>query len=141
MKSLRMRFVIAAAALVVAAGTASAQTLIADIPFTFQVGGAVLQPGEYRLTLDHNNGLTKVQVTNMYNREGVFAMPIGQRDPEKKWIAGGSPVLEFECGATRCSLNRLWDATRDGSYQFARPKLGKDEPSHLAVIVMRPAAD
>jgi hypothetical protein len=41
---------------VLAAGGAPAQTLKADIPFTFQVGGVVRSPGTYRVVIWHNAG-------------------------------------------------------------------------------------
>jgi len=138
MKSLRTRVMIAATVLLATAGTASAQALRADIPFTFQAGGASLQPGSYEVLLNNNHVVT---MRNIYSSDAIFAMPIAQNDPEKTWIAAGKPMLEFECGTSRCSLSRIWDGTRDASYQFARPNLGKDGPSRVAVIVMRPAAD
>jgi len=141
MKNLRTRLMVAAAALVVAAGTASAQALRADIPFTFRAGGAILQPGTYDVTVNNNGGASVVTIRNSYSRETVFTLPVGRTDPETKWIAAGKPLLSFECGTSHCSLSRMWDGTREASYQFARPKLGQDEPSRMAVIVMRQAAD
>ena len=48
MKQLTMNLV-AAAVVVLAAGSASAQTLKAEIPFTFQAAGAMMTPGTYQI--------------------------------------------------------------------------------------------
>ena len=49
MKRLTMNSMLAAAALVLAAGSAPAQTLKADVPFTFQAAGVVMTPGTYEI--------------------------------------------------------------------------------------------
>ena len=93
MKSLKTRAMIAATVLLATAGTASAQALRADIPFTFKAGGASLQPGSYEVLLNNNHVVT---MRNIYSGDAIFAMPIAQKDPEKTWIAAGKPMLEFE---------------------------------------------
>ena len=45
MKNFTMNMTLAVAALTLAAGTASAQTVKAEIPFAFRVGGQIMQPG------------------------------------------------------------------------------------------------
>ncbi len=49
MKKLTTKFMIATAALVVAAGAASAQIMTASIPFEFRAGNRVMAPGTYRV--------------------------------------------------------------------------------------------
>ena len=51
MKSLTTNCMIAVAALAAAAGSASAQVLKAEIPFTFRAGKALMPPGSYELNL------------------------------------------------------------------------------------------
>ena len=51
MKSLTTNLMLAAAALIVVAGSASAQVMTAEIPFAFNANGAHLAPGTYRLTV------------------------------------------------------------------------------------------
>ena len=46
-----MKMMIAAAALVVAAGSASAQTFKAEVPVAFQVGNKTMAPGSYDVRL------------------------------------------------------------------------------------------
>src|SRR5271169_4577719 len=50
MTNFTMKMMVAAATVVVAAGTASAQNLKADIPFTFRAGGKVMAAGTYRVS-------------------------------------------------------------------------------------------
>ena len=47
----------AAAVVALAAGSASAQTLKADIPFTFHVAGVVMTPGPYEISNASNIGV------------------------------------------------------------------------------------
>ena len=54
MKNLTMKMMVAAAALVVAGGVASAQVMTAEIPFRFQAAGAWLEPGTY--SINHISG-------------------------------------------------------------------------------------
>ncbi len=57
MKKLTTKLMIAAAALVVAAGAASAQTMKAEIPFAFRAGDKVMAAGTYRVeTLSTQTG-------------------------------------------------------------------------------------
>jgi hypothetical protein len=57
MKNLTKNMMIAAAALVVAAGAAQAQTIKAEVPFSFRVAGTVLPAGEYRVVTQSRGGL------------------------------------------------------------------------------------
>src|SRR5258708_35623931 len=56
MTNFTTRMMIAAATLVVAAGGASAQTLKAEIPFTFRAGGVVMEAGKYTVVANHKSG-------------------------------------------------------------------------------------
>ena len=116
MKSLRTRAMIAATVLLATAGTASAQALRADIPFTFKAGGASLQPGSYEVLLNNNHVVT---MRNIYSGDAIFAMPIAQKDPRRR----GSPR------ASRCwNLNPL----------FAEPDLGWNPRRQLSVRASEP---
>jgi hypothetical protein len=57
MTSFRKNTWMVAATLVVAAGTASAQTLTAEIPFAFRTGSAMMAPGTY--TVIRPGGMTR----------------------------------------------------------------------------------
>src|SRR5690242_19040301 len=57
MKSTACTLTMAAVAMMAAAVTASAQnTMKAEIPFSFQAGGARMQPGTYRIIAGHLGG-------------------------------------------------------------------------------------
>jgi hypothetical protein len=133
MKNLTKNMTIAAAALVVAAGVAQAQTIKADIPFSFRAGGTVMPAGEYRVNARYSNGgIRVVQLTNTdtHTRRSTLAMPFQTNAPKP-----GSPEasLTFECGGAHCTLVQL--APGNGqAYKFPSPKPGRDEDTRVAVI-------
>src|SRR5690242_5528593 len=64
---------ILAAATLVFAGAASAQTLTAEIPFAFRVNGALLAPGAYHFVATSNaGGYTTYAVRNVDSRQSVL---------------------------------------------------------------------
>ncbi|SPE35272.1 conserved exported hypothetical protein [Candidatus Sulfopaludibacter sp. SbA6] len=139
MTNFTTRMMIAAATLAVAAGAASAQTLKAEIPFTFRANGRLMTAGTYRVTL--NRAATGVPILYLLNHEGnraAMAMARTPHDPPKAWKAAGSAVLSFECGAKLCSLVGLWRGDQEPAYSFAAPKPGNDEPTRVALIALRP---
>ena len=138
MNNFTKRMTIAAAALVAAAGMASAQTMKAEIPFSFHAAGAVLAPGGYEIAiLDGASGIPLLRIRNAETNKTVLAMPLTNEDPRKEWTASGEAKLSFECGASTCGLVEAWTPGYP-AYKFAAPKIGKDEPRRVAVIVMRP---
>ena len=54
MKSMTTNLMIAAAALAITSGVASAQQYHADIPFAFRAGNATLAPGRYAVAIKPN---------------------------------------------------------------------------------------
>jgi hypothetical protein len=133
------RMTIAAATLVVAAGSASAQYLKAEIPFAFRAGGVVMAAGSYQVKTESSHaGIPVFYIRNADGGRSVLLVGTAPRDPKKEWAAAGAPVLSFECGIGRCALAEVWTGTGRSSYAVPRPKLGRDEPKHTAVVVMRP---
>jgi hypothetical protein len=129
---------IAAATLVVAAGSASAQGLKAEIPFPFRAGGVVMAAGAYRVKVDTlRSGHPVFQIRSAGGGRSVLLVGATQRDPKKEWVAGGEAVLAFECGTGRCSLAEVWAGPGRSSYTTPRPKLGRDELTRTAVVVIR----
>jgi hypothetical protein len=130
---------IAAATVVVAAGTASAQTFKAEIPFTFRAGGKVMPAGTYQLKrLQGLGARTMFRFDSADGLNAVLLVPQASGDPAKAWAQAGKPVLSFECGVSRCALARLWTGSAAPAFVLSRPKLGRDEPVRAAVIIMRP---
>jgi hypothetical protein len=131
MKSFTTKWMIAAAALVVAAGTASAQVAIANVPFSFRAGNTVMAAGTYRVDMDGPGGLLWIRGED--SRYKAFVMPAAR-------IEGGTPgdaKLVFECGIGRCALIQAWSGVPGRALQFNRPNLGKDEAGYLSVIHLR----
>jgi hypothetical protein len=141
MKKLTTRFMIAAAALVVGAGAASAQiqtTMTAQIPFEFRVGNQVLAPGTYqvdRLTVQTSTPIFRL--LNVHLHQSAIVMPQAQVDPQKGW-AEGEPKLVFACAGGRCAIAELWAGSESYAYTFSRPKLGRGEEAYLRAIPMQP---
>ena len=133
------RMMIAAAAMTVAAGAAAAQTLKAEIPFNFRAGEKMMPAGTY--TVINNSQLTGSNVFRLSNpgrKTAVLVVPTGAEDPKKSWREARTPVLEFECAASSCSLATLWSGSGRPAYAMRRKKMGNEAPTRMATIVMRP---
>jgi len=110
---------IAAAALAVAAGVASAQTYKAEIPLAFRAGAKLMQPGAYdvRVSLG-STGVASVTIQNKDDNSSVILLPTYGNDAPKRWRAAGLPVFAFECVESHCLLRTLWTGTDLGTYRF-----------------------
>lgn len=139
MTNFTTRMMIAAATLVVAAGSASAQVLTAEIPFAFRAGSAMLAAGTYELNAVKKEGVPIYRIWNVKEHRYVLLTAGATGDPKKSWAANGEPVLSFECGAHTCALAAIWSGPTAPTYVFPHQKPGKDEPTRTAVVVMRPA--
>ena len=137
MTNFTTRMMIAAATLVVAAGAASAQTMKAEIPFTFRANGAVMAAGTYRVTLSQTSGVPVLYFFNHEAKRAAIALAQSRNDPPKAWQAAGNPMLSFRCGAKVCSLAGVWSGSGSPAYSFAAPKLDKNESTHVALVVLR----
>ena len=138
MKKLTTNLMIAAGALVFAAGAASAQTqqLTAKIPFAFHVGKRILQPGTYQVDNLSDNGTPIFRLLNARSHQVAIQMAQAAVDPERKWTAEGNPKLAFACGAGRCDLAKVWAGFGNHAYTFRQPKPGRDYEASLTVIPM-----
>ena len=131
MKNLTMNMMIAAAALVVAAGVAGAQTIQAEVPFGFRAAGKVMPAGSYRVSASHlSGGSLAVTLRNEDTNHSVITMPYANNIQKK----GDTPVsLTFECSGSDCALVQM--APGNGqNYRFWRPKTEKDGATRVAVI-------
>jgi len=138
MTNFTTRMMIAAATLVVAAGAASAQTLKAEIPFTFRAGDTVMEAGSYQVSrISQQSGTPVFQLRDA--ARAILLMPVASGDANKSWVAKGKPVLSFECGPNHCSLAAIWTgAHADLAYLIRQVKMGKEEPVRVALIEIRP---
>jgi hypothetical protein len=137
MKKLTTRLMIAAAALVVAAGAASAQTMTASIAFEFRAGDRVMAPGNYRI--DDLRGVTGAPVfrlLNLHSGGSIALLAQAPVDPQKGWAEGNGRLL-FACVSGNCTLAELWSGSDSHAYTFHRPKLGKEVTADLREIPMQ----
>jgi hypothetical protein len=142
MKRFTMNMTLAVAALAVAAGTVSAQTMRAEIPFAFRVGDKIMQAGEYRLNMTSSGaGTPLLTVANLNDKQTVLVVPIYRNAVAKKWLDAGLPKMSFACGEGVCTISSMWMGEGDTfNFHSSRGKYG--EP-RIAEIVLRPekAAD
>src|SRR4051812_25960655 len=75
MKLNTLTLTFAAVAMMAAAGTASAQNLKAEIPFSFQAAGATMHPGAYSVILRSAANGTIVQIRNEDEGRSVMTLP------------------------------------------------------------------
>ena len=136
MKKLKVNLMVAAAALVVASGPASAQAMKAEVPFRFQAASAWLEPGTY--TVEQLAGSTSIAVYRLTNADhggAVLAVSLSRLDTGRSYPGLGK--LVFQCAGGRCALVQLWDGAREVAYQFGHPKWSKSEAISAAVIAIR----
>jgi hypothetical protein len=133
MKHSTMNTMIAAAVAVLAAGGASAQSLKADIPFTFHVATSVMAPGTYQLMHASNRGSKYLILRNADTGKSVIAI-YELADAANELKAQGTPGIQFECGGRECALRQIWTASENTAYGFQGPKLGSDGNRRMAVI-------
>lgn len=127
---------VAVAALAVA-GTASAQTLRADIPYAFRVGEKLMQPGVYEISALMKN-VPVYRFMNINLRDSAVAPANVAHDPARAWKADSKPRVAFECGASECSVSEVWDG-QPGSYAHRFPSArSRSESTRIAVIVAEP---
>ena len=136
MKSLTTNCIIAVAAFAAAAGSASAQVMKAEIPFTFRAGKSLMPPGSYELNLNATPSRTFFIMRNAETKASVVLANFNTGDVTKTWKAKGLPTLGFECFDAQCALHELWTANDSSAYYFRGPKLGRDGDPHIAEIVM-----
>ena len=131
MKNLTKNTMFAAAALVIAAGMAQAQTIKAEVPFSFRASGTVMPAGEYRVTETSSmSGSRMFKLNHVDTNRSILA--VSHDSSEQK---PGSPEasLTFECGGAHCALVQL--APGSGrTYRFSQPKPLVDENTRVAVI-------
>jgi hypothetical protein len=136
MKSLRTNFIMAVAAMAVAAGSASAETLKADIPFTFRAGNTLLTPGAYKLKMSVSINRHFILMQNEDTGASVMLATFVQGDASKNLKAKRVPALAFVCDNARCALTELWTGGEASSYYFRTPHLGHDGDLRTAEIAL-----
>jgi hypothetical protein len=122
MKSSTMQWMIAAAALVVAAGSASAQTYKAEIPMAFRAADKVMEPGSYEIQVSSGALGNVLFVRNSATQSAVALLATVKSDAPKAWRMSGDPRIAFECLAGACRLQQIWNGSAPFAYVFPAPK-------------------
>ncbi len=138
MKTLTMRWMIAAAALAVTAGGASAQTFKAEIPLSFRVGKMLMLPGSYRISVETGSASEIVYVHNLDTQSTVVLLAGVKSDAPKAWRQEGKPMIGFECVGDLCALRRLWNGQDTFAYGFRGRALPPGEDRRAAVVRLTP---
>jgi hypothetical protein len=138
MKKLTTKVMIATAALMVAAGVASAQTMTAQISFEFRAGSQVMAPGTYQVdNLNTQTGIPIYRLLDVNSHRSIALLAQARVDPEKGWAAG-NPKLLFACTSGSCVLAELWSGSESNAYTFHGPKTDTDQTAVLREIPLRP---
>ena len=122
MNTTTMRTMIAAAALVVAAGSASAQTFRAEIPMAFRVSNKTMAPGSYDFRVTKGAVGQMLVISNRETNSSAALVTAVRADPPKAWRAAGAAMIAFSCTAGTCSLRKLWDGSDASTFEFPAPK-------------------
>ncbi len=142
MKTSKMtRWMIAAAALAAAAGSAAAQTYRAEIPLSFHMGDKLMPPGAYQVEQVRRDGTQIVFIRNLDTHETVATVAGVPVDPPKAWVNKGDPMLGFQCVSGNCALTRLWDGRDQFAYHFRAHKLPPGEETMTAIMLKPVKAD
>jgi hypothetical protein len=84
-----------------------AQSMSAEIPFTFRAGDTVLRAGSYRITMGDGYG-SVIRLTKAETHKSVMLVPRYRSDASKS-RAADNPKLWFACTGSNCVLARLWN--------------------------------
>ena len=128
----------AAAALIMTAGTASAQSVMkVDVPFAFSVGNTVVEPGTYRVGMVSRMTSNMVlRVDNVDTKSTHMILPKASSNPSAKWLASGTARLAFDCSTGACVLKQVWFGEGSQAYQLGAPKKHAGE-MQLTEILMK----
>lgn len=132
MKSLTTKITIAAAALLVAAGTISAQSLTAEIPFNFQVAGTPMTAGSYRLTTSAS-GTPLIALSNLETDKSAMVMGQSRID----YTRNSEAKLVFQCRGANCALKQVWTGTWGKNFEVPVPHSRDRELAAIRVLSVR----
>jgi hypothetical protein len=117
MGNIKLNFVTAAAALIAASATASAQnSLIAKVPFEFKISSrTVLPAGEYTVIRTHPDLWMFQDRESRHKAMVAMGLPSGSRNTDP-------PQLVFRCHGGECALSRIQVGHGDTGYEVPQPK-------------------
>ena len=135
MKQLTLKSMLAAAVVVLTAGSASAQTLKADIPFTFHAAGATMPAGTYEVRTSGSITSQYVILRNTDSHRSVLAT-YALANPPGDWRTRDQAMLRFQCNGGYCAMSEAWTGAGSSVLRFNAPKLGHDGDTRIAEIRM-----
>jgi hypothetical protein len=108
MKTIWKSAVLGAAFVGLFVGSASAQdTIVANIPFPFEIGHETAPAGRYELVID--GGILHVRGENVHAGAFASTLPADGQDPD-----GSTPTLVFTRGETGYRLSTVWESDTEG---------------------------
>src|SRR5882724_6641619 len=134
MKRFATKTLVMTAALAALAVGASAQSMNAEIPFTFRAGDAVLAAGSYRIHAPTANGSSVIRLTNNDTRKGIILMPHYRSDAPK--ASSGEPKLWFACAGSSCVLTTVWNGASHTAQVVGSPARAGKEIAETRVVSM-----
>jgi hypothetical protein len=116
MKNFTTKMMIAAAAMTIVAGAASAQVMKADVPFAFRTGAKVMEAGPYEVSINRTAGV--VAIRNWTHGDSAFLLASARLDGGK----AGDAKLVFSCKEGDCTLVQAWTGNPAAAYAFPHAK-------------------
>jgi len=131
MKNLKLKLITAAAMMIVATATASAQSnLTANVPFSFKVNSqTVLPAGDYNVIRGSTNPVIWAFEDRVTGQKTMVAM--GQLS----WSRRSDPAkLEFRCHAAQCALSKIQVGNSEAGYEINASKTANAEVARTVVV-------
>ncbi len=131
-KNLIRVLTITVAALTVGAAAYAQTRMIAEVPFSFRVNGAVLPAGNYQVGPISPASLNALVLSDTHSKKAAVSLANtttnGKRD---------RPRLVFRCGdVAGCYLIQAWDDQGYG-WEFPKPRITPAEKERIAVVPIR----
>ena len=132
MNRLKLNLITAAATFIAATATASAQsTMIANVPFAFNVSSRTALPaGDYKVVRVGPNADAWAFVDRETGKKTLVAL--GQLTQSR---AGDPARLEFQCRADHCALRQIQIGNGEAGYEL-HPKMTRAEADESALVVV-----
>jgi hypothetical protein len=134
MKRPTMYCMLAAAALAAVATSAPAQTMKAEIPFSFHADRSVMAPGAYDMKVDRDSRYVLLRHTD--SGKVVIVLYRSEARLPAKWRMGGHPRLRFECAGQRCVLRQLWPGADSHALAFSGRGFAANEAIRTTEIAL-----
>ena len=122
------------ASLNLCAGRGFGETMIANVPFQFQVQDRQLPAGKYFVTDASNSSAPVILLRNLSTNHGIFILPQAAIAPG----ANRTPRMVFQCGEETCILSEIWGATAYNGAAIMPPRHPKETDHPTLVYLTRP---